>query len=158
LRQDLTALDMVDDEADVTFELDGTGNRRWTWITTDAAWLVNDHRGTGDITSGLQLFGNVTFWAFWQNGYHALRALDDNGDGRLRGSELPGLALWHDRNSDGISDRGEVRPLAEWGIVELSTDYHYDASHQHEIPWSRAGVVFADGTVRPTFDVVLRRQ
>lgn len=157
LRDGLTALDMVDDDARVVFDLDGTGARRWNWITSEAAWLVNDHRGTGDITSGLQLFGNVTFWAFWQNGYHALRALDDDGDGRIRGAERTGLALWHDRNLDGVSDRGEVRSLADWGIVELSTDYRFDASHQHEIPWSRAGVQFSDGTVRPTFDVVLRR-
>jgi len=27
-----------------------------------------DHDGRGQITSGLQLFGNVTFWIFWQNG------------------------------------------------------------------------------------------
>lgn len=157
LRDGLTAFDMVDDDARVVFDLDGNGPRRWNWITSDAAWLVNDHRGTGDITSGLQLFGNVTFWAFWQNGYHALRALDDDGDGAIRGAERTGLGLWHDRNLDGVSDRGEVRSLADWGIVELSTEYRYDASHQHEIPWSRTGVRFADGTVRPTFDVVLGR-
>lgn len=158
LRSGLTALDMVDDEARVAFDLDGGGARKWSWITSDAAWLVNDHRGTGDITSGLQLFGNVTFWAFWQNGYHALRALDDDGDGRVRGAERTGLALWHDRNLNGVSDRGEVRPLADWGIVELSTRYEFDAAHPFEIPWSSAGVRFADGTVRPTFDVMLRRQ
>ena len=157
LRDRLTALDMVDDEALVAFDLDGTGARKWSWISSDAAWLVNDHRGTGDITSGLQLFGNVTFWAFWQNGYHALRALDDDGDGRVRGAERTGLALWHDRNLDGVSDRGEVRPLADWGIVELSTDYRLDPTHPHEIPWSPEGVRFSNGTVRPTFDVMLRR-
>ena len=32
------------------------------------------------------------------------------------------------------------------------------ATHPHEIPWSSAGVRFVDGTVRPTFDVVLRRR
>jgi tetratricopeptide (TPR) repeat protein len=157
LRDALTAYDMVDDDARVPFDLDGSGARRWSWITSDAAWLVNDHLRNGEITSGLQLFGNVSFWAFWRNGYHALRALDDDGDGRLRGVELPGLALWHDRDLDGVSDRGEVRSLADWGIVELATDYDHDPTHQHEIPWSRAGVRFANGTVRPTFDVVLRR-
>jgi hypothetical protein len=96
LRDGLTALDMV---ARVVFDLDGTVPKRWTWITPKAAWLVYDHFGTGRITSGLQLFGNVTFWAFWQNGYHALGALDDDGDGEVRGAEQRGLALWHDRNS-----------------------------------------------------------
>ncbi len=126
-------------------------------MTSDAAWLVNDHRATGRITSGLQLFGNVTFWAFWQNGYHALRALDDDGDGEVRGRELRGLALWHDRNSNGLSDRGEVRTVTEWGIAALSTAYYFDETHPHEIPWSRTGVRFTDGSVRPSFDLVLRR-
>jgi hypothetical protein len=152
----LTALQLVDDDARVMFDLDGTGPKRWTWITPDAAWLVYDHFGTGRITSGLQLFGNVTFWAFWQNGYHVLRALDDDGDGEVRGAELRGLALWHDRNSNGVSERGEVRPVGEWGIEALSTAYQFDATHPDEIPWSKAGVRFADGTIRPTFDVVLR--
>ncbi len=168
LRNDLTALDLVDDDAaglraarfgrpGVVFDLDGTGPKRWTWITPDAAWLVYDHFDTGRITSGLQLLGNVTFWAFWQNGYHALRALDDDGDGEVRGAELRGLALWHDRNSNGVSERGEVRPVTAWGIEALSTRYTFDATHPDEIPWSSAGVRFSDGTVRATFDVMLRR-
>ena len=89
----------------------------------ERAWLVFDKQSTGSITSGLQLFGNVTFWLFWRNGYDALRALDDDGDGRIAGAELAGLALWHDRNADGVSDRGEVRPVSEWGIVSLSCEY-----------------------------------
>ena len=155
LRGGLTPFDLVDAEACVAFDLDGLGPKRWQWITPDAAWLVYDHQGTGRITSGLQLFGHVTFWAFWQNGYHALRALDDDGDGEVRGNELRGFGLWHDRNSNGLSERGEVRPLAAWGIVSLLTDYDFDPSHPDEIPWSTAGVRFADGSARPSFDLVL---
>jgi hypothetical protein len=40
------------------------------------------------LTSALQLFGNVTFWMFWSNGFEAMRALDDNQDGTLAGGEL----------------------------------------------------------------------
>ena len=81
--------------------------------------------------------------------------MDDDGDGAIRGPERAGLALWHDRNSNGVSDRGEVRPLTGWGIVALSTSYEYDARHQHEIAWSPRGVVFATGEVRPTYDLVM---
>jgi hypothetical protein len=156
LRAGVSAEAMVDGTRLVPFDLDGSGiPRKWTWLSDDAAWLVHDHRGTGQITSALQLFGNVTFWAFWENGYHALRAMDDDGDGAISGRERVGLALWHDRNSNGISDRGEVRTLIDWGIVSLSTSYAYDASHQHEIAWSPRGVVFAGGEVRPTYDLVM---
>lgn len=68
------------------------------------------------------------------------------------------LALWHDRNRNGVSGRGEVRPVTAWGIAALSTAYDFDATHPHEIPWSSAGVRFADGAVRPTFDAVVWRR
>ncbi|HZV35869.1 MAG TPA: hypothetical protein VFB72_14935, partial [Verrucomicrobiae bacterium] len=104
--------ELVDPSANVTFDLDGTGlQRRWGWITPKAAWLVFDKNGSGRITSGLQMFGNVTFWIFWRNGYDALRALDDNGDGVLSGDELRGISVWEDSNGNGICEPGEVRPI-----------------------------------------------
>lgn len=72
-----------------------------------------DGDGKGRINSVLQLFGNVTFWMFWRNGYEAMRALDDNGDGSPAGGELAGLGPWRDENGNGVSERGEVRALAD---------------------------------------------
>src|SRR5262245_17633311 len=63
LRDGVRAEDLEDRSARVAFDADGSGRkRRWTWITKDAGWLVYDRAGKGEITSGLQLFGNVTFW------------------------------------------------------------------------------------------------
>jgi hypothetical protein len=157
LASGLGAGDLIDPDASVWFDLDGTAlPQRWQWIRPNAAWLVFDQRGTRSITSGLQLFGSVTFWLFWRQGYDALSALDDNGDGRIAGPELAGFALWHDRNANGQSDRGEVRPVADWNIVSLACAYEIDASHPDEIAFSPHGVTFRDGTSRPTFDLVLR--
>jgi hypothetical protein len=159
LRPDLTALEITDDDARVLFDADGSGlARRWTWITPDAGWLVYDQRGTRDVGSALQMFGSVTFWLFWENGYRALRALDDDGDRRLAGAELTGLAIWRDRNSNGRSEPGEVQPLAAWDVVSLSCEYEIDATHPDEIAFSPAGVTFRDGSTRPTFDLILHRQ
>jgi len=141
---------LVNANADVAFDLDGSGlDRRWGWITPKAAWLVFDHDGRGEINSGLQLIGAVTFWIFWENGYHALASLDNNGDGELRGGELKGLALWHDANGNGVSEPGEVKPLAAWGITALSCEYQ---THATGIPFSPRGVVFQDGSTRPSYD------
>jgi len=157
LRARLDAYDIADDRASVLFDADGSGiPKRWTWITDDAAWLVFDRKDTRTVTSALQWFGSVTFWLFWDNGYDALRALDDDGDGKIRGAELNGFALWHDRDRDGVSDKGEVRPAASHGIVALSTRYEHDPHHPDEIAWSRDGVTFSTGEVRATYDLVLR--
>ena len=103
------------------------------------------------------MFGNVTFWLFWSNGYEAMRSLDDDFDGRLKGKELTGLAIWRDANANGVSERGEVKPLAHWAIVELSYAYSFDETHPDEIPFAAAGVTFKNGVTRPTFDLLLHR-
>jgi hypothetical protein len=142
--------DLVDPNAAVTFDLDGSGlPRQWGWITPKAAWLVFDPSGRGKITSALQMFGSVTFWIFWRNGYEALRSLDDNHDGMLRGTELRGIALWHDRNSNGICDPGEVRPVSDWGITAISCA---SETHSTGISWCPKGVTFTNGESRPTYD------
>ncbi|MGC4003099.1 MAG: hypothetical protein QM811_08170 [Pirellulales bacterium] len=156
LRAGLTAVDIVDDAARVAFDADGTGVKKtWSWITPDAAWLVTDHRGDGKPDSGLRLFGNVSFCCFWENGYHALRALDDDRDGRLSGRELHGLALWRDLNANGVADAGEVRSLSEHGVTALSCDYRIDETHPDRMPYASRGVTFENGEARPTYDVIL---
>lgn len=150
---------LVDHDARVRFDADGSAlDGEWTWITRDAGWLVLDRKGTGAIDSAIQLFGNVTFWMFWENGYHALRALDDNQDGALTGDELTGLAIWRDANANGVSEHGEVKQLAQWGIVSVSCRFASEDESDVYIASSKRGVTFADGTTRPTFDVQLHRR
>ncbi|MBL9176352.1 MAG: tetratricopeptide repeat protein [Verrucomicrobiales bacterium] len=147
-KRDLNSL--VDPRAAVPFDLDGSGLRkRWGWIRDSAVWLVWDPEGTGRITSGLQLFGNVTFWIFWRDGYEVLDALDDNGDGVLSGAELQGLALWRDVNGDGVSDPGEVVSVREAGLTELQC---HPEVHSTGIPFHPAGATFQGADVRPTYD------
>lgn len=157
LADGLTAADLEDRTTAVAFDADGTGvKREWTWITPKAAWLVYDPKGSGKVDSALQLFGSVTFWMFWADGYAALRALDDDRDGRLRGKELAGLALWHDANGNGVSDPGEVKPLAEYGIVGVGCKAEVLKGHPEKIPYCPTGVTFTGGKTRPTFDLTLK--
>jgi hypothetical protein len=159
LRDGLRAQDLANPSARVAFDVDGSGlPQRWTWITPDAGWLVYDHRGKGQVTSGVQLFGNVTFWLFWENGYQALAALDEDGDGWLTGRELEGLAIWQDLNGDGVCQPHEVKSLAEWGIVGLSCRSRPDTSHPDGILYSPDGVRLRDGRTRASYDLILQRR
>ena len=104
--------DLVAHNKTVRFDLDadGTAERR-PWVKPGTAILVWDPKRTGKIVNGEQLFGNMTFRMLFADGYCALDSLDDNRDGQLAGKELTGLALWHDHNTNGVSDPGEVTPI-----------------------------------------------
>ena len=94
---------------------------------------------------------------FWQDGYQALSALDNDRNGRLEGSELAGLALWHDANGNGVSDAGEVRSVDAHGIVAISC--RAKAGDVSAVKaWSAEGVTFKDGSTRPTYDLILQRK
>jgi len=156
LSDNATVSSIVDLNAQVRFDADGSGHhRRWTWISADAGWLVYDATRKGRITSALQWFGNVTFWLFWKTGYDALASLDDNRDSELKGAELRYLSVWRDVDQDGVSDQGEVRPVNDYGIVAISC-VHVSGDGLLVAAKSSQGVRLKDGRVRPTYDVILR--
>lgn len=146
----------LDHDANVWFDADGSGlKKHWSWIGADAGWLVHAPNQQKPVASALQMFGSVTFWLFWENGYHAMRALDDDGNGSLTGRELDGLAIWRDGNKNGVAEAGEVKPLNDWGVVSLSCAYLDGLPDSDTAAFSPAGVTFVDGTTRPTYDVIL---
>jgi hypothetical protein len=145
-------VDLLDPSTTTSFDLDGSGTKqRWPWLARDTAILCWDPTRSGRITSGRQLFGSVSWWLFFANGYDALDALDDDRDGFLRGDELRGLAAWIDRDGDGVSDPGEVVPIEELGVAELSCRA---TGVVDESPCNRAGLRLASGAVLPTYDWV----
>lgn len=137
-------------ETSVGFDLDGQSTgETWPWVKGDTALLVWDPEGLGQIRSGRQLIGSVTWWLFWENGYTVLRALDDDRNGWLEGAELDGLAAWQDGNGNGVSDAGEVRPLSAVGVRRLSA---MASGSVEDMPMNNAGLEMSDGRVLPTYD------
>ncbi|MGD2134095.1 MAG: hypothetical protein PVI23_14980 [Maricaulaceae bacterium] len=156
LEADLPFNALVDPDAAVAFDLDGSGlDRQWGWITPDAAWLVWDPAGEARIESGLQMFGSISFFAFWDDGYQALSALDDNHDEVLSGIELEGLAFWTDADSNGVSDPGEVRPVTEHGVAAIATR---SVPYTEGFPYQPVGLTMTDGTTRATYDWIMRAE
>jgi hypothetical protein len=143
----------------VAFDLADAGQARsWSWITPQAGFLVWDPRGTGQVRSGRDLFGAVTRFAdggrsSWEHGYQPLATRDADGDGWLRGAELDGIAIWQDRDQDGVSDPGEVSPAVKHGLHALAVR---PASREGDVWVAPSGARFAGGAVRPTYDCVLQ--
>ena len=111
----------------------------YAWkASAKAPLVVYDPEHRGRITSAAQLFGEWTFGgkrfaalhnahtppvsaadSRWRDGYEALGSLDANNDGKVSGAELEPLALWFDRNRNGISEQGEVQRLSDAGVTAL---------------------------------------
>ena len=72
----------------------------------------------GAVT-GKHLFGDMG--SLFANGFEKLDLKDGNQDGFVNGSELGGLAIWVDSNSNARVDAGELKSLLSYGIVGLST-------------------------------------
>lgn len=68
------------------------------------------------------------------------------------GAELAGIAVWFDRDSDGLSDPGEVVPVEELGIAALAT--RATAAVGRSLA-NFCGLELRDGRVLPTYDWVL---
>jgi hypothetical protein len=147
--------DLVDPEHVVSFDLDGDGvPGRWPWVRASAGILVWNPEGDARVDSGRRLFGSVTWWISWRDGYAPLAALDDDGDGRLAGDELRGIGVWVDANRDGVSDPGEIVPAARCGIVSIAVA----ARGTHDgVPAHPEGIEMRDGSTRPTYDWTPRR-
>ena len=105
------------------------------WVASEKApLLVYDPKHTGKVASAKQLFGNYAFGGKttdvaefnneslrepWANGYEALALLDADKDGKITGAELEPLALWFDRNRDGVVDDGELLSAVQAGVTTI---------------------------------------
>ena len=132
------------------FDLDGDGIiEERPWIKPTTGLLAWDADRDGRITSGRELFGSVTWWLFFSNGYRAMDMLDDNRDGSLTAGELKGLCVWFDRDWDGQSDDGEVVSVESLGIAAIATR---PTGRDGQSPMHSAGIRFKDGRTVPTYD------
>lgn len=143
------------------FDLDGDGLSEMTgWVSPDDGLLVHDRNGDSRIRNGTELFGNHSILSNGQmaeNGFQALAEYDNNGDGVVDAQDVSysELQVWRDLNGNGKSDVGELRSVADAGVLSISTgnadSAHTDAhGHQHR---QIGTVLLADGTASTVADV-----
>ena len=105
------------------FDLDNNGFAEATgWIQKDDALLAYDRNGNGKIDNGGELFGNYTLSDNYYshtsgntNGFNALKEFDTNNDGIIdkNDKDFDKLLLWQDKNSNAITDEGELIKLSD---------------------------------------------
>lgn len=118
----------------MAFDLNDSGHKArisWTAAGSKNGWLALP-ADDGSITSGKQLFGNVTPQpqSDHPNGFLALAVYDQpdnggNGDGviDLRDAIWSKLRIWIDSNHDAVAQPDELFTLPALGITSLSLKY-----------------------------------
>ena len=102
-----------------------------SWISGEDGILARDINGDGAITSGAELFGNFTKLKngeLAKNGAQALKDLDDNNDGIFDSNDkaFNEILVWQDKNSDGISQKNELKTLNEHNIKSIDLEFMAD--------------------------------
>jgi hypothetical protein len=113
----IETIDFDDADTRVHFDDDGDFFRERTgWLDGDDGFLALDLNGNGVVDDISELFGGVG-----ERGFAALSEHDDNADGVIdaRDGVFTRLLVWQDRDSDGVSEAGELTALADHGIVSI---------------------------------------
>jgi hypothetical protein len=94
------------------------------WVRGDDALLVRDVNRNGRVDDGSELFGQATGGEAFADGFAALRAFDESGDGAIDATDpvYDELLVWNDLDGDGESQAGELRGLPEAGVRSLDLD------------------------------------
>jgi hypothetical protein len=130
------------------------------WVGSETPWLALDRDGNRSIDDGRELFGSMTPLSDGQrapNGFAALAALDDDGDGRItpRDASFGRLLVWRDTNQDRRSEPGELTRAEDAGLVSIELAYRVVprcTGDNCEI--ERAHFVFREGGSERVGDVV----
>ncbi len=95
----------------VYFDIDADGMAEAvSWISSGDGWLAIDSNENGKIDGVGELFGSDG-----TGGFAALAALDTNADGKIDAQDAAysQLVVWQDKNSDGVSQAGELLSIAD---------------------------------------------
>ncbi|WP_341531790.1 hypothetical protein WKK05_37935 (plasmid) [Nostoc sp. UHCC 0302] len=110
------------DHSNVAFDVDDSGFIKQTgWIDKNDGFLVLDRNFDGDVTSGKELFSNIEV-AVDVRGLASLDWVDANADSQITAADpvYNQLRVWHDANSNGVTDQDETKTLAELGISSIN--------------------------------------
>ena len=154
-------LEYLDREAGVVFEDQVTGETMSTaWVGPDDGLLVFDANNSGTVDEAREYV--FTRWSDTaQTDMEALAEVFDTDGNRVLDANDEAwsqFGVWQDKNSDGITDPGELRTLDELGVESISLNYADDSEArtdadgdvivhgQSEVQWTDGSVSTAEDT------------
>ena len=149
----------------LNFDIDGNGFKEATgWISPEDAFLAYDRNENGIIDDGTELFGdktvtNTTFGYTGKtaaNGFEALKAFDSNNDNIIdeKDEKFDKLLLWQDKNSNAVTDPGELKTLREHNIKSIDLNYkNINSTNNGNFIRQTSKVTFNDGTTTTADDI-----
>lgn len=159
----------ADGQRSVYFDFNTDGFAEHTaWVRPGDALLAIDRNSDGVINNASELFGTGYVRTQGQlplksgtDGFADLAQYDLNGDKLIDSGDpvFSDLRLWVDANSDGITDNGELKTLAQLGLVSISlrtrsSDHLDNLSNGTSIDFMSSALK-ADGSVLGVYDVFL---
>ncbi len=149
----------------VLFDLLATGSAQATaWVDRHDGLLAIDLNGDSVVNSGAELLGSSTRLAdgtLARDGWQALAQFDANADGQIDLSDavFNQLRVWVDADTDGTTDAGELRTLADAGIQSISLQRDASQTAQNgNILDGMATVQHTDGSTTQMTDAWLNVQ
>ncbi|WP_303799673.1 calcium-binding protein, partial [Ruminococcus flavefaciens] len=128
----------------VNFDLDNNEFKEQTaWIGKEDGFLVYDLNDDDEVNNGSELFGDQMAnpdGGNFADGFSALAYYDKDKDGKADGKidendmifKDKRFKAWIDENGNGKTEKGELKPLKELGIVSISLDHSLDNDFDKE--------------------------
>jgi Ca2+-binding RTX toxin-like protein len=108
-------------DSNVFFDMDGDGRKELTgWVGKDDGLLVIDQDNDGSIESIDELIGDLG-----RSGFAELATHDSNHDGVISSADADWskLKVWVDADTDGVTDAGELKTMAQAGIKTIDLNF-----------------------------------
>ncbi|MHA6318296.1 Ig-like domain-containing protein [Altererythrobacter sp. CAU 1778] len=144
-----------------SFDQDGDGEReRTAWFGAGDAVLAIDRNENG-IVDDISEISFLQDMEGAQTDLEGLAAYDINKDGLIDANDIDfaALKLWFDRDSDGVTDAGELVSLSEAGVSAISLESTRDETTGEQadgsIIYGKATFVFDNGSEGTIFDTGL---
>lgn len=108
--------------SDAGSDVNGDGLLRTAaWAAPQDGTLIWDKYHDGKVHDSSQ-YAFAQYLAGAKTDLEGLKAFDTNGNGKLDGGDTvwSEMRVWQDLNGDGITDAGEVKTLAAWGMTSIN--------------------------------------